>query len=248
MNQTIDTPQNITPEIKPLHLESNEAAFYFYYQIYRDLHNCNEEHLSEYMLRLTNGASFNIISQIVYFMICFFGLVLNILTVYIFLKYSNRKKTSNIYLVHLSVTDMLFLLHLLPIQVQHILERWPFNNFICSITHSADLMQQIANSLFLSAIALDRLLLVFNDRLRTAISAWITASCIWFFTFCFSLLPLHNSKVSDSDFMVYGKLSTVCYKDDSRFLDAGESSLIIFVMFSKRENDNFFVENDFLLF
>ena len=58
MNQTIVTPQNITPEIRPLYLESNEAAFYFYYQIYRDVHKCNEEHLSEFMLRLTNGASF----------------------------------------------------------------------------------------------------------------------------------------------------------------------------------------------
>uniref|UniRef100_A0A8C8VJX4 Lysophosphatidic acid receptor 5 n=1 Tax=Pelusios castaneus TaxID=367368 RepID=A0A8C8VJX4_9SAUR len=84
------------------------------------------------------------------------GLVLNVLALWVFLRYLHLKSVVSIYMFNLAVSDLLFTLSL-PLRLYYYSNQyWPFGNFLCQVSGSLFQINMYGSCLFLMCINLDR--------------------------------------------------------------------------------------------
>ena len=109
------------------------------------------------------------------------GFFLNFLILHIYMKISDKKKPSTIFLLQLCLTDFLLLFYAVLHTYQLIFKFWPGNyDFMCTISNKVDFIQQLANPSFICAIAIDRVLIIRGrSEVRTKRNAWLISISIW---------------------------------------------------------------------
>ncbi|NXY81337.1 LPAR5 protein, partial [Alcedo cyanopectus] len=92
----------------------------------------------------------------VYVLIFITGLTLNVLALWIFIRYLRLKSVVMIYMVNLAVSDLTFTLPL-PLRLYYYSNhRWPFGNTLCQVSGSVFQINMYGSCLFLMCINLDR--------------------------------------------------------------------------------------------
>ena len=102
------------------------------------------------------------------------------------------KNTTNLFILNLSVADLLYLLFCVPFHtVIYVTGNWPFGNVMCKIDHLVQYSSMIGSILTLVAMAADRYLAVAygieTKHLRTPRVAFIACVIIWIVALAFAV-------------------------------------------------------------
>jgi len=119
-------------------------------------------------LRLVFRAFFSVLA--------FFGLIANFVVFLVTSQNERKQKPSSIYLLLLSVADIIFLSCMMFTSYFDNSFNYPFPNGFCKFQAVLDTASQNMSSLLLAGIAWDRLLLLFCPQRRTNIFAWVFAA------------------------------------------------------------------------
>ncbi|KAM9319068.1 lysophosphatidic acid receptor 6-like [Pholidichthys leucotaenia] len=113
------------------------------------------------------------------------GLPLNVISLWILLRYHSLRSPNAVFMVNLAITDLL-LISSLPMRVYfYATDTWPLGPVAC-ISISMLFRNNIrSSSIFITVISVDRLLAVVyplrTRHLRTASNAWKAAAVVWLF-------------------------------------------------------------------
>ncbi|OCT67637.1 probable G-protein coupled receptor 174 [Xenopus laevis] len=133
----------------------------------------------------------NNIYAITYTIIMIPGLIGNVLALWIFYAYIKETKRAVIFMINLSIADLLQVLSL-PLRIFYYLNQsWPFSHFVCMFCFYLKYVNMYASIFFLMCISVRRFLYViypfkFNDRKRVC-DVYISVVG-WIFV-CVSCLP-----------------------------------------------------------
>jgi len=125
-----------------------------------------------------------------------FGIVGNILVIYIIIVLREYKKTiTNLYLVQLAISDFIFMIAL-PIEVDGMLRGdFIYGIFICKVYQSIRLISYYSSIFFLTVMSIDRYLAVnhamksWATKLRQKKSVYITSAAVWALS-VFAVVPI----------------------------------------------------------
>ncbi|NWX90833.1 LPAR5 protein, partial [Nothoprocta ornata] len=91
-----------------------------------------------------------------YILIFMTGLMLNVMALWIFMRYLRLKSVVMIYMFNLAMSDLIFTLPL-PLRLYYYSNHhWPFDNFLCQVSGSVFQINMYGSCLFLMCINLDR--------------------------------------------------------------------------------------------
>ncbi|XP_002940479.2 probable G-protein coupled receptor 174 [Xenopus tropicalis] len=141
----------------------------------------------------------NNIYAITYTIILIPGLIGNVLALWIFYAYIKETKRAVIFMINLSIADLMQVLSL-PLRIFYYLNQsWPFSHFVCMFCFYLKYVNMYASIFFLVCISVRRFLYViypfkWNDRKRVcdvyiSVAGWITV--------CVSCLPFPLLRVSN---------------------------------------------------
>ncbi|NWR35298.1 CCR8 protein, partial [Tachuris rubrigastra] len=111
------------------------------------------------------------------------GLVGNALVVWVLTAFKKIKTMTDVYLLNLAVSDLLFVFSL-PFLVQYsIMSQWTFGNAMCKIISSAYFIGFYSSVFFITIMSIDRYLAVVQSvyalKIRTAAHGVITSLVLW---------------------------------------------------------------------
>ncbi|XP_052262492.1 somatostatin receptor type 2-like [Dreissena polymorpha] len=128
-----------------------------------------------------------------YILICTCGLIGNGLVIYVVLRFSKMKTVTNLYILNLAMSDVLFLISLPFLVTTTILEHWIFGKAMCKIFFVSFSINFFTSVLTLTAMSADRYLAVCHPvrsvYYRTTRIAFFVCISIWSITF-FVMLPI----------------------------------------------------------
>lgn len=117
-----------------------------------------------------------------YSLVFIFGLLGNSLVVLILVKYKKLKSMTDIYLLNLAISDLLFIFSL-PLWIYHAAHKWVFGDAMCKILSGISLTGFYAGSFFIILLTFDRYLaivhVVFGLKARKAVYGSITSALTW---------------------------------------------------------------------
>ncbi|NXF81436.1 CCR8 protein, partial [Sclerurus mexicanus] len=111
------------------------------------------------------------------------GLVGNALVIWVLAAFKKIKTMTDVYLLNLAVSDLLFVFSL-PFLVQYsIMSQWTFGNAMCKIISSAYFIGFYSSAFFITIMSIDRYLAVVQSiyalKIRTAAHGIITSLVLW---------------------------------------------------------------------
>ncbi|XP_051942658.1 C-C chemokine receptor type 6 [Hippocampus zosterae] len=118
-------------------------------------------------------------------LICAFGLIGNLLVVVTYIFYKRTKTMTDIYLVNVAVSDVIFVLAL-PFIIYNEQNNWPMGSGICKVLTSAYSINLYSGMLLLACISGDRYVAIvqarrsFGARSSSLIYSRIICSAVWF--------------------------------------------------------------------
>ncbi|XP_075778025.1 C-C chemokine receptor type 5-like isoform X2 [Pelodiscus sinensis] len=125
-----------------------------------------------------------------YSLVLIFGLVGNALVVLILIKYKRLKSMTDIYLLNLAISDLLFILSL-PFWAYYAAHEWVFGNAMCKILSGVYYAGFYSGIFFIILLTIDRYLAivhaVFALKARTVTYGILTSVVIWGVTLLASL-------------------------------------------------------------
>lgn len=128
-----------------------------------------------------------------YVCICLCGLVGNGLVIYVVLRFSKMKTVTNLYILNLAISDVLFLISLPFLITTTILEYWIFGRAMCKIYFVFFSINFFTSVFTLTAMSADRYLAVCHPvrsvYYRTTRIAFFICLSIWSISF-FVMLPI----------------------------------------------------------
>ena len=128
-----------------------------------------------------------------YVFICVVGLIGNGLVIYVVLRFSKMKTVTNLYIVNLAVSDVLFLISLPFLITTTLLEYWIFGRAMCKIYFVFFSINFFTSVFTLTAMSADRYLAVCHPvrsvYYRTTRIAFFVCLSIWSISF-FVMLPV----------------------------------------------------------
>lgn len=128
-----------------------------------------------------------------YVFICVFGLVGNGLVIYVVLRFSKMKTVTNLYILNLAISDVLFLISLPFLITTTLLEYWIFGRAMCKIYFVFFSINFFTSVFTLTAMSADRYLAVCHPvrsvYYRTTRIAFFVCLSIWSISF-FVMLPV----------------------------------------------------------
>lgn len=141
-----------------------------------------------------------------YVFICICGLVGNGLVIYVVLRFSNMKTVTNLYILNLAVSDVLFLTALPFLVTTAILEYWIFGKAMCKIYFVFFSINFLTSVLTLTAMSVDRYLAVCHPvssvRYRTTRIAFFVCVSIWSMSFLIMLpIILYATTVDNRNYL-----------------------------------------------
>uniref|UniRef100_A0A8C8VLP0 G-protein coupled receptors family 1 profile domain-containing protein n=1 Tax=Pelusios castaneus TaxID=367368 RepID=A0A8C8VLP0_9SAUR len=117
-----------------------------------------------------------------YSLVLIFGLVGNALVVLILIKYKRLKSMTDVYLLNLAISDLLFIFSL-PFWAYYAVHEWDFGNAMCKILSGIYYAGFYGGMFFIIFLTLDRYLAivhaVFALRVRTVTRGILTSVLIW---------------------------------------------------------------------
>ncbi|XP_006032697.1 C3a anaphylatoxin chemotactic receptor [Alligator sinensis] len=99
-----------------------------------------------------------------------------------------KRTVNSVWFLNLAVADFLCCLSL-PFHIAHLIlhDNWPYGSFLCKVIPSAIIFNMFASVFLLTAISIDRCLLVMKpvwcQNRRTVRFAWVTCAIIWILAF-----------------------------------------------------------------
>jgi hypothetical protein len=137
---------------------------------------------------VTNCANFdqpflNLITQIIFAIVCVVGLLGNTLVIYVVVRFSKMQTVTNMYIVNLAVADECFLIGI-PFLIATIsLQFWPFGNTMCKLYMTTTSINQFTSSIFLTIMSADRYVAVCHPisspKIRTPFVSKIVSLTAW---------------------------------------------------------------------
>ncbi|XP_040850284.1 C-C chemokine receptor type 5-like isoform X1 [Ochotona curzoniae] len=117
-----------------------------------------------------------------YSLVFIFGFVGNLLVILTLVSCKKLKSMTDIYLLNLAVSDLMFLLTL-PLWAHYASAQWDFGNTICQLTTSVYLIGFFSGIFFIILLTIDRYLAivhaVFALKARTVIFGVVTSGVTW---------------------------------------------------------------------
>ncbi|KAM7180893.1 C3a anaphylatoxin chemotactic receptor-like [Macrochelys suwanniensis] len=178
-----------------------------------------------------------IIGSLIIFIVTFIlGLLGNGLVIWV-AGLKMKRTVNTVWFLHLAIADFLCCMSL-PFSIIHLIlhEYWPYGHFLCKVIPSAIILNMFASVFLLTAISIDRCLMVMKpvwcQNHRTVRLASVICGCIWLLAFVMCCPAfLYRETVKDE----FGK--TVCryqFGDDSDYedyMDNGNDSAINYGIF-----------------
>ncbi|XP_059149128.1 uncharacterized protein LOC131936237 [Physella acuta] len=123
------------------------------------------------------------ITSVFYMIICVLGLVGNCLVIYVVLMFAKMKTVTNMYILNLALSDVLFLTVLPLLATTAIIRHWIFGFAMCKIYFVMYSINQFGGAFNLCVMSADRYLAVCHPirslRYRTPRIALFLCLCIW---------------------------------------------------------------------
>lgn len=122
---------------------------------------------------------------IAYSLICVFGLLGNSMVVMTFAFYKKARSMTDVYLLNMAITDILFVLTLPFWAVTHATDTWIFGNAMCKLMKGMYAVNFNCGMLLLACISLDRYIAIvqatksFRVRSRTLTHSKVICLTVW---------------------------------------------------------------------
>lgn len=100
----------------------------------------------------------NLISMVLYSIVCIVGLLGNTLVIYVVLRYSKMQTVTNIYILNLAIADESFLIGIPFLLTTMHLGEWTFGSTMCKAYMMSTSITQFTSSIFLFIMSADRYL------------------------------------------------------------------------------------------
>jgi len=111
------------------------------------------------------------------------GLVGNSLVIYVVARYARMKTVTNVYILNLSIADLLFLVGMPMIMTTALLRRWVFGAVLCHVFYALTSVNMITGAFTLTLMSADRFAAVWfpvsSTRYRTPSVAAAAAALAW---------------------------------------------------------------------
>lgn len=125
----------------------------------------------------------NLISMILYAVICIIGLFGNTLVIYVVLRFSKMQTVTNMYILNLAIADECFLIGIpFLIRTMHLGE-WTFGNTMCKAYMVSTSITQFTSSIFLFIMSADRYIAVCHpisaSRYRSPVVSRVVSAVAW---------------------------------------------------------------------
>lgn len=147
-----------------------------FYSVPMDELQCSLEEVREFT---------RVFMPIAYSLICVFGLLGNIMVVMTFAFYKKTRSMTDVYLLNMAITDILFVLTLPFWAVTHATGTWVFNNSLCKLMKGIYAVNFNCGMLLLACISMDRYIAIvqatksFRIRSRTLAHSKIICLVVW---------------------------------------------------------------------
>ncbi|CAF1349116.1 unnamed protein product [Didymodactylos carnosus] len=139
---------------------------------------------SEFSTTLTFTISFSILLII----ILFIGMIGNFLVIYVVLNYGRLKTVTNTYLLHLAISDLIFLSGVPFLVAVMISKYWIFGYFLCKLFFLTQGINQYTSIMILALLAFDRYLAVCYSSKSLAWRSKINPNFLLLLTWILSLI------------------------------------------------------------
>lgn len=125
----------------------------------------------------------NLISMILYALVCIIGLFGNTLVIYAVLRFSKMQTVTNMYILNLAIADECFLIGIPFLIITMHLGEWTFGKAMCKAYMVSTSITQFTSSIFLFIMSADRYIAVCHPvsstRYRSPFVAKIVAAFAW---------------------------------------------------------------------
>lgn len=138
-----------------------------------------------------DGLTFFLVTS--YVVICIIGLIGNSLVIYVVLRFAKMKTVTNMYILNLAISDLLFLTSLPFLVTTTLLHHWIFGTAMCKIYFVLFSINFFTSVFSLTALSADRYLAVCHPvrsgQYRTTTISFFVCLVIWSVSF-FVMLPI----------------------------------------------------------
>ncbi|NWR90954.1 CCR8 protein, partial [Furnarius figulus] len=141
---------------------------------------------------------------VLYSLLFVIGLVGNALVIWVLAVFKKIRTMTDVYLLNLAVSDLLFVFSL-PFLIQYsIMSQWTFGNAMCKIISSAYFIGFYSSVFFITIMSIDRYLAIVQSiyalKIRTAVHGIITSLVLWVIAILASMPDLiFFQKVNDNN-------------------------------------------------
>ncbi|XP_066579845.1 apelin receptor A-like [Amia ocellicauda] len=153
---------------------------------------------------ITGNDEFVMFIIVIYCFVFFIGTVGNIAIIYTMAMKKTKKRLADIFITHLSVADLVFLITL-PLWIVSLAlnNHWPFGVFLCQFTSYILSVNMFSSIFFLTSMSIDRymaiVLLSDTRTLRTKRYAHLTAGVVWGVSFGLGIQSFFFRTVDDNN-------------------------------------------------
>lgn len=151
-----------------------------------------------------HGGAEAVIVPVIFGCIFFLGVVGNSLVIIVIgkIKARRNRSTTNIFILNLSIADILFLLFCVPFQATiYSLPEWIFGAFLCKCVHYLVMVCMLVSIFTLVAMSVDRYIAVVHSKkspcIRNRRNALIGVCVIWALSFIFSIPVAQHQILTD---------------------------------------------------
>ena len=153
----------------------------------------NDSNYNESTNDLQENYLFTRVLSILLLIVMLIGLVGNLLVIYVLCNYSRLKTVTNTYLLHLALSDLVFLSGA-PFFISSLLtQSWIFGRFVCKLFFLTQGVNQYTSIIILAFLAFDRFLAVCHSaksiRWRSRVHPHLLLILTWLFSFLL-MLPI----------------------------------------------------------
>ncbi|XP_041640409.1 C-C chemokine receptor type 7 isoform X2 [Cheilinus undulatus] len=147
-----------------------------------------------------------------YSIICFLGLVGNLLVIFTFLYFKRLKTMTDVYLLNLSFADLLFALSL-PFWAANSMAKWVLGLLVCKAMHTTYKVSFYSSMFLLSLISVDRYFAIakavsaHRHRSQAVFLSKVSSAVIWALALIFSIPEMTYTTINNNTCTPYSSNS-----------------------------------------
>lgn len=190
---------------------------------------CEDDNITDFNSSMVNGTRFipdyekvlPYVLLVCYLLICALGLVGNALVIYVVLMFAKMKTVTNMYILNLALSDVLFLTILPIMGTTAVLKHWVFGFAMCKIYFVLYSINLFGGAFNLCVMSADRYLAVCHPirslKYRTPRIAMFLCLCIWSVSFMV-MLPIILYSTTIKKKQIPNKESCVIYWPENNLI------------------------------